>query len=138
MTVEAPAPAADLATGPTNTRRLVDVIFRVRELSLVGVLAVLVIATTASNSRFLSSQNLRDIGLNVAIIAPSVSTSMDSTSSSSPQTTLTAAPAQAGQRNAGASAAHSVSQSSQRSRAAISSSSSAAPSQTVSRTTISK
>ncbi|MEA2662645.1 MAG: rhamnose transport system permease protein [Chloroflexota bacterium] len=69
MTVEAPAPAPELAAGSTNSRRLVDVIFRVRELSLLGVLAVLVIATTASNSRFLSSQNLRDIGLNVAIIA---------------------------------------------------------------------
>jgi rhamnose transport system permease protein len=69
MTVEAPAVAAEPEAEEGNPRRLVETIFRVRELSLLGVLAVLVIGTTAANSRFLSSQNLRDIGLNVAIVA---------------------------------------------------------------------
>ena len=46
-----------------------DTIFRVRELGLVAVLGLLVLVTTAINSRFLSSQNVRDILLNVAIVA---------------------------------------------------------------------
>jgi rhamnose transport system permease protein len=65
---------AEAATSPSPTRGrsaagYVEAVFRVRELSLIGVLALLVIATTAKNSSFLSSQNLRDIGLNVAIVA---------------------------------------------------------------------
>jgi len=57
------------APGRRDARELVDWVLRARELSLVAVLAVVVIATTAHNSRFLNSQNLRDIGLNVAIVA---------------------------------------------------------------------
>lgn len=60
----APAPAV-----PVEGRRLVDRLLRVRELSLVGVLAVIVLATTLYNGRFVNSQNLRDISLNVAIVA---------------------------------------------------------------------
>ena len=60
----APAPAA-----PVDARRLVDRLLRVRELSLVGVLVLIVLATTLYNSRFVNSQNLRDISLNVAIVA---------------------------------------------------------------------
>jgi rhamnose transport system permease protein len=52
-----------------GARQVAELVFRARELSLVAVLAVIVIATTADNSRFLNSQNLRDIGLNVAIVA---------------------------------------------------------------------
>jgi rhamnose transport system permease protein len=50
-------------------RQLVDTIIRARELSLVAVLAVVVLGTTAINPRFLNSQNIRDILLNVAIVA---------------------------------------------------------------------
>src|ERR671936_449706 len=62
---------AATAPAPLNGRsaaRLVEAVFRVRELSLLGILALLTIATTIADSNFLSSQNLRDIGLNVAIV----------------------------------------------------------------------
>jgi rhamnose transport system permease protein len=52
-----------------DARRVLDRLLRVRELSLLGVLAVIVVGTTLYNSRFLNSQNLRDISLNVAIVA---------------------------------------------------------------------
>jgi rhamnose transport system permease protein len=61
----APAVPAQRRSG----RRLVDTLIRAREASLVGVLAIVVLGTTAVNSRFLNSQNLRDILLNVAIVA---------------------------------------------------------------------
>ena len=66
---DAPAAAAHAATAPLEGHRLLDRLLRGRELSLVGVLAVIVLATTAYNSRFVNSQNLRDISLNVAIVA---------------------------------------------------------------------
>jgi len=66
---DAPATAAPAASAPADGRHLVDRLLRVRELSLVGVLAVIVLATTLYNSRFVNSQNLRDISLNVAIVA---------------------------------------------------------------------
>jgi rhamnose transport system permease protein len=50
-------------------RQLVDAIIRARELSLVAVLVIVVLGTTAINPRFLNSQNIRDILLNVAIVA---------------------------------------------------------------------
>jgi rhamnose transport system permease protein len=65
-------PAATAAPAPpagVEATRLVDRLLRVRELSLVGVLAVIVLATTLYNDRFVNSQNLRDISLNVAIVA---------------------------------------------------------------------
>src|SRR5204862_7422746 len=46
-----------------------DTLIRARELSLVGVLILLVAGTTLANPRFLNSQNVRDILLNVAIVA---------------------------------------------------------------------
>lgn len=52
-----------------GARGLVEWVFRARELSLVAVIALIVIATTAHTSRFVNGQNLRDIGLNVAIVA---------------------------------------------------------------------
>src|SRR4051794_33762199 len=66
---QAAAPSVPPVAGRRGARELVDWVFRARELSLVAVLALVVIATTAHNSRFLNSQNLRDIGLNVAIVA---------------------------------------------------------------------
>ncbi len=65
----APATAAPPARSGVEATRLVDRLLRVRELSLVGVLVVIVLATTLYNSRFVNSQNLRDISLNVAIVA---------------------------------------------------------------------
>jgi rhamnose transport system permease protein len=65
----APATAAPAARSGVEATRLVDRLLRVRELSLVGVLAVIVLATTLYNGRFVNSQNLRDISLNVAIVA---------------------------------------------------------------------
>ena len=50
-------------------RQIVDKIIRARELSLLGVLVVLVLGTTLANPRFLNSQNIRDVLLNVAIVA---------------------------------------------------------------------
>jgi rhamnose transport system permease protein len=59
----APAPQAKDAIS------LVERAFRARELSLVAVLGLVVLLTASSNSRFVSSQSLRDILLNVSIIA---------------------------------------------------------------------
>jgi rhamnose transport system permease protein len=56
-------------TRTPESKRLVDRLLRVRELSLVGVLGVIVLATSLYNGRFVNSQNLRDISLNVAIVA---------------------------------------------------------------------
>jgi rhamnose transport system permease protein len=66
---DASATAAPASAAPVEARRLVDRLLRIRELSLVGVLAVIVLATTLYNGRFVNSQNLRDISLNVAIVA---------------------------------------------------------------------
>ena len=66
---DAPATAPRATDAPVEDRHLVDRLLRVRELSLVGVLVVIVLATTLYNSRFVNSQNLRDISLNVAIVA---------------------------------------------------------------------
>jgi rhamnose transport system permease protein len=66
---DAPAAAAPAPAAPLEGHRLLDRLLRVRELSLVGVLVVIVLATTLYNSRFVNSQNLRDISLNVAIVA---------------------------------------------------------------------
>src|ERR1700750_736039 len=52
-----------------EARQIADTLIRARELSLVGVLILLVLGTTLVNPRFLNSQNIRDILLNVAIVA---------------------------------------------------------------------
>jgi rhamnose transport system permease protein len=61
----APPPSVE----PVDGKGLVERLLRVRELSLVAVLAVIVLGTWIYNDRFLNSQNLRDISLNVAIVA---------------------------------------------------------------------
>ena len=62
----APAPPAP----PSEEKRsLVETVGRAREVSLLGVLAVLVLGTTLAEPRYLSSQNVRDILLNVSIVA---------------------------------------------------------------------
>jgi ribose/xylose/arabinose/galactoside ABC-type transport system permease subunit len=58
------------AGGPAgNGRRLVDMVLRARELSILGALIVLVLATTIANPRFLSEQGVKDIFLNASILA---------------------------------------------------------------------
>jgi len=64
-----PPAAVSAAVERRGARGVVEWVFRARELSLVAVLAVIVLATTAHDPRFTSAQSLRDIGLNVAIVA---------------------------------------------------------------------
>ena len=58
----------EAAAGRSGSR-LVEVAFRVRELGILAALALVVIVTTAVNPRFLSTQSIRDLLLNAAIIA---------------------------------------------------------------------
>jgi len=70
MSAQTAAPAA--ATAPAaavQQTALVERFFRARELSLLAVLGLVVLLTASSNGRFVSAQSLRDIALNVAIIA---------------------------------------------------------------------
>jgi len=59
------------ATPPAADQRgsWIDTVVRAREVSLIGVLAILVIAVSIAEPRFLNAQNLRDILLNVSIVA---------------------------------------------------------------------
>src|SRR4051794_41789184 len=63
---QVPAPAAPQSG---EKRSLVETIGRAREVSLLGVLAVLVLGTTLAEPRYLSTQNVRDILLHVSIVA---------------------------------------------------------------------
>jgi len=63
---DAPPPAE---ARPEQRRSLIDAIVRAREVSLIGVLALLVLGVSIAEPRFLNAQNLRDILLNVTIIA---------------------------------------------------------------------
>jgi len=67
-TQTATAPPAPAAAGK-DAATLVDRVFRARELSLVAVIALVVLLTASSNDRFVSAQSLRDIALNVSIVA---------------------------------------------------------------------
>jgi rhamnose transport system permease protein len=62
----APAPSAPPRA---EKRSLVETIGRAREASLIGVLALLVLGTSLAEPRYLNSQNVRDILLNVSIVA---------------------------------------------------------------------
>jgi rhamnose transport system permease protein len=67
QTASAPAPAP--ANAPSDEgRSFIDTVVRAREVSLIGVLAVLVLAVSLAEPRFLNAQNLRDILLNVTIV----------------------------------------------------------------------
>src|SRR4051812_29902064 len=65
----APAPVATEPQATEPKRSWIDTIVRARELSLIGVLAVLILGVSIAEPRFLNSQNLRDILLNVSIVA---------------------------------------------------------------------
>ena len=54
--------------GAPGSRRLVDRVLRVRELALVVVLAALIIGAEIGNHRFLSTQGVKDLLLNAAIL----------------------------------------------------------------------
>jgi rhamnose transport system permease protein len=65
-TANAPAtPPAQQEAG----RSFIDTVVRAREVSLIGVLALLVLGVSIAEPRFLNAQNLRDILLNVTIVA---------------------------------------------------------------------
>jgi rhamnose transport system permease protein len=69
VSTQAPAVPVAAAVEERGARGVVELIFRVRELGLVVALGLLVLGTYLAEPRYLSSQNLRDIGLNVAIVA---------------------------------------------------------------------
>jgi rhamnose transport system permease protein len=62
------AQAAPAEIGAPGSRRLVDRVLRFRELALLVILAILVIATELGNSRFLSTQGVQDLLLDAAIL----------------------------------------------------------------------
>jgi len=69
MSVQTEAAAGAAQRQRREGREIVDRLIRARELSLVGVLVLLVLCVTAAEPRFLNSQNIRDILLNVSIVA---------------------------------------------------------------------
>ncbi len=69
MTAHTEAPPVSAPEHERSGRQFVDALIRARELSLVGVLVLLVGGTTLANPRFLNSQNIRDILLDVSIVA---------------------------------------------------------------------
>jgi rhamnose transport system permease protein len=72
MSAQAEAPAGvggpDAGSG-AQARRLTDVVFRVRELGIVGALALLIAVTAIMEPRFLNADSLRNLALNAAIFA---------------------------------------------------------------------
>jgi rhamnose transport system permease protein len=68
QTASAPAPA-DNHSPQHEGRSFIDTVVRAREVSLIGVLAILVLGVSLKEPRFLNAQNLRDILLNVTIVA---------------------------------------------------------------------
>lgn len=68
MTVTAPekAPAADVPKA--GATRLVDRIFKMRELAILLVFLVMIGITQAGNSEFLSEQGIKDLLLNATIL----------------------------------------------------------------------
>ncbi|MER6809668.1 ABC transporter permease [Spirillospora sp. NPDC000708] len=70
MTVLTQSPAKPGSGGPPGGgRRLVELVLRARELSILGALIVLVLGTELANHRFLSGQGVKDIFLNASILA---------------------------------------------------------------------
>ncbi|GAA1683364.1 ABC transporter permease [Nonomuraea maheshkhaliensis] len=67
MTALSTAPSARTKAG--RERSLLDLVLRARELSILGVLVVLVAVTTVVNPAFLSVQGVEDIFLNASILA---------------------------------------------------------------------
>lgn len=66
VTTPTPAPAADVP--PSSSTRLVDRVFRMRELAILAVFLVMIAITQAGNSAFLSEQGIKDLLLNATIL----------------------------------------------------------------------
>jgi rhamnose transport system permease protein len=64
----APAPGAPPAEG-AQARRLIEFIFRIRELGIVIALAVLILVTAILEPRFVQADSLRNLALNASIFA---------------------------------------------------------------------
>jgi rhamnose transport system permease protein len=68
MSTATAAPPAAAARNSGTSRRLVDRVLRLREASLLGVLAVLVVVTETGNPRFLGAQGVKDLLLDATIL----------------------------------------------------------------------
>ena len=74
-TAAAPEPAAPVGAGPTparsgeRARRLTEVVFRVRELGIVGALALLVLVTALLEPRFVEAGSIKNLLINASIFA---------------------------------------------------------------------
>lgn len=66
VTTTEPAPVAPIPT--SGSTRLVDRVFRMRELAILLVLLVMIVVTQLGNSAFLSEQGIKDLLLNATIL----------------------------------------------------------------------
>ncbi|WKN18969.1 ABC transporter permease [Streptomyces sp. JUS-F4] len=67
VTTTEPAPVAPIPS--SSSTRLVDRVFRMRELAILVVLVVMLVLTQLGNSAFLSEQGVKDLLLNATILA---------------------------------------------------------------------
>jgi rhamnose transport system permease protein len=68
MTTLIDKPTATGPAGGSARSSLVDAVFRAREISIAGALALLILGTWISNPRFLDSQGVKDLLLNASIL----------------------------------------------------------------------
>ncbi|MFI6544468.1 ABC transporter permease [Streptomyces prunicolor] len=68
MTVTAPNPAPAAEVPESSSTRLVDRVFKMRELAILVVFLVMIGITQAGNSEFLSEQGIKDLLLNATIL----------------------------------------------------------------------
>ncbi|MFF2380522.1 ABC transporter permease [Streptomyces sp. NPDC058108] len=68
MTVTAPNPAPAAEVPRSSGTRLVDRVFKMRELAILAVFLVMIVITQLGNSQFLSEQGIKDLLLNATIL----------------------------------------------------------------------
>ncbi|MFF3147287.1 ABC transporter permease, partial [Streptomyces sp. NPDC057927] len=68
MTVTAPNPAPAAEVPKSSGTRLVDRVFKMRELAILVVFLVMIAITQMGNSEFLSEQGIKDLLLNATIL----------------------------------------------------------------------
>ncbi|MFD8737335.1 ABC transporter permease [Streptomyces sp. NPDC059618] len=68
MTVTAPTPAPATEAPRSSGARLVDRVFKMRELAILAVFLVMIAVTQLGNSEFLSEQGVKDLLLNATIL----------------------------------------------------------------------
>ncbi|MCG7209180.1 ABC transporter permease [Streptomyces arenae] len=68
MTATAPSPVSTDEPPATSGTRLVDRVFKMRELAILAVFLVMIAVTQAGNSEFLSEQGIKDLLLNATIL----------------------------------------------------------------------